>query len=126
MPLLKDHFSDQIYEHINDRLCGLGCDVRIISGTEDHLHILFLLSPDKTIAQVIKAIKGESSHWINQQDFLNTKFAWQIGYGAFSVSESNVEGVENYIHRQEEHHRRMTFQEEYDRFIQKYGLGINR
>ena len=125
-PLLKDHFSDQIYEHINGRLSGLGCDVRIISGTEDHLHILFLLSPDKTIAQVIKSIKGESSHWINQQDFLNAKFAWQVGYAAFSVSESNIESVENYIRRQEEHHRRMTFQEEYDRFIQKYGLGVNR
>lgn len=126
VPLLKDHLLSQVNTHINDRLIDLGCDVRIINGTEDHLHILFLLSPDKTIAQVIKAIKGESSHWINQQDLLNAKFAWQVGYGAFSVSESNVGKVENYIHRQEEHHRRMTFQEEYDRFIQKYGLGVNR
>ncbi len=126
VPLLKDHFSDQIYVHINGQLSDLGCVVRLINGTEDHLHILFLLSPDKTIAQVIKAIKGESSHWINQQDFLNAKFTWQVGYGAFSVSESNVKGVENHIRRQEEHHLRITFQEEYERFIQKYGLGTNR
>jgi len=126
VPLLKDHFSDQIYAHINGRFSDLGCDARIINGTEDHLHILFLLSPDKTIAQVIKAIKGESSHWINQQDFLNAKFAWQVGYSAFSVSESNVKSVENYLRRQEEHHRRMTFQEEYERFISRYGLSGNR
>ncbi len=126
VPLLKDHFSDQIYVHINGQLSDLGCVVRLINGTEDHLHILFMLSPDKTIAQVMKAIKGVSSHWINQQDFLNAKFTWQVGYGAFSVSESNVKGVENHIRRQEEHHRRITFQEEYERFIQKYGLGTNR
>lgn len=126
LPLLKDNFSSHVYEHISDQLEELGCETRIISGTEDHLHILFLLSPEKTIAQVIKAIKGQSSHWINQQDFLNTKFAWQVGYAAFSVSESSVKKVENYILRQQEHHRKMTFQEEYERFISRYGLGGNR
>lgn len=87
---------------------------------------LFTLNPDNAIAQVMKSIKGESSHWINQQDFLNAKFAWQVGYGAFSVSESNVKEVENYIRRQKEHHRKISFHEEYERFIAKYNLGTNR
>jgi len=125
-PLLMPDFVSQVNEHINNQLKELGCNARIINGTPDHLHILFILSPDKAISQVMKSIKGESSHWINQQNFLNAKFAWQVGYAAFSVSESNVKGVENYIHRQEEHHRRMTFQQEYDKFIQKYGLQVNR
>ena len=76
LPLLKDDFSSHVYEHISDQLEELGCETRIINGTVDHIHILFSLNPDKTVSQIVKSIKGESSHWINQQDFLNAKFAW--------------------------------------------------
>ena len=74
------------------------------------------------MANVMKMVKGESSHWVNQQDFLHKKFAWQTGYGGFSVSESLLEKVETYIKNQEEHHRKMTFQEEYERFMKRYGF----
>jgi uncharacterized protein with von Willebrand factor type A (vWA) domain len=70
----------------------------------------------------LKNIKGESSHWINQQNLLKVKFAWQVGYGAFSVSESNVNDVEQYIRNQKEHHRMKTFTEEFDEFMKKHGL----
>lgn len=69
-------------------------------------------------------IKGESSHWWNQQEFSSQKFAWQIGYGAFSVSESQVNKVEEYIRNQEEHHRKYSYQEEVEMLIKKYGLVI--
>ena len=69
-------------------------------------------------------VKGESSHWINQSNLLEYKFAWQTGYGAFSVSESMVKGVEKYIANQKEHHKKMTYKEEIDLFIKKYGLKI--
>jgi putative transposase len=69
-------------------------------------------------------VKGESSHWINQSDFIKYKFAWQTGYGAFSVSESMVKDVEKYIANQKEHHKKITFEEEIDLFMKKYGFKI--
>jgi len=69
-------------------------------------------------------VKGESSHWINQSDFIKNKFSWQIGYGAFSVSESMVKEVENYISNQKEHHKKMTYKEEVELLVKKYRLEI--
>jgi REP element-mobilizing transposase RayT len=90
----------------------------------DHIHILFLLSPKFSVGDIFKNIKGESSHWINQSAFIKYKFAWQTGYGAFSVSESMVNEVEKYIANQKEHHKRMTYEEEVNLFIKKYVLRI--
>ncbi len=123
--LIKDTFEAQLHTHIKEKLeRELDCKVRIINGTEDHIHVLFLLSPNSTLKDIFQNIKGESSHWINQSDFMNYKFAWQTGYGAFSVSESMLKRVEKYIANQKEHHKKMTYQEEVDLFIKKYGLKI--
>jgi len=70
----------------------------------------------------LKQIKGSSSHDINYEDLTRIKFSWQVGFGAFSVSESNVENVKLYIRNQKEHHKEMTFQEEYDKLIKLYKL----
>jgi REP element-mobilizing transposase RayT len=88
----------------------------------DHIHCLFLLSPQKSIAEVIKQIKGSSSHYINQNNFIAYKFAWQTGYASFSVSESIVEKVFEYIKNQKSHHQKKTFQQEHDEFLKLYGL----
>lgn len=121
--LIKDSFAEQLYTHIKKKLEGeFGCTVRIINGTENHIHILFMLSPRIKIEDLFKNIKGESSHWINQSNFIKDKFSWQIGYGAFSVSESMVKNVEKYISNQKEHHKRMTFAEEVNLLIKKHGL----
>jgi putative transposase len=123
--LIKDTFEKELYTHIKEKLeKELDCKVRIINGTEDHVHILFLLSPNFTLKDIFQNVKGESSHWINQSDFIKYKFAWQTGYGAFSVSESMVKDVEKYIANQKEHHRKITFKEEIELFIEKYGLKI--
>ena len=89
----------------------------------DHIHCLFLLNPQKSIAEVIKQIKGNSSHYINQNNLIADKFAWQTGYAAFSVSESVVEKVFKYIKNQKSHHQKKTSQQEYDDFLKLYGLG---
>ncbi len=91
--------------------------VRIINGMPDHIHCLFLLNPQKSIAEVIKQIKGSSSHFINQNNLISEKFAWQTGYAAYSVSESVVDKVFQYIKNQKHHHTKKTFQEEYNEFI---------
>ncbi|MFQ6673720.1 MAG: IS200/IS605 family transposase [Fidelibacterota bacterium] len=121
-PLLRPDFAQGVHDHIKTYLEELGCSVRLINGTADHVHLLFLLGHQRSISQVMKSVKSESSHWINQHDFHPAKFAWQVGYGLFSVSESGVEKVERYIEGQKEHHRNVTFREEFDYFMRKYDL----
>ena len=123
--LIKNTFETQLHTNIKEKLeVDLDCKVRIINGTEDHVHILFLLSPNFTLKDIFQNVKGESSHWVNQSDFIKYKFAWHTGYGAFSVSESKVKDVEKYIANQIEHHKKITYKEEIDLFIKKYGLKI--
>ena len=88
----------------------------------DHTHALIDLPTSLSIEEVIQLFKGSSSHWINQQKILKGKFAWGRGYGAFSVSHSDVDRVASYIANQEEHHRKWTFAEEYGLFVKRYGL----
>ncbi|MBL7066349.1 MAG: IS200/IS605 family transposase [Candidatus Marinimicrobia bacterium] len=125
-PLLVNAIRKDVHTHLYEKLEEMDCKVLIINGTSDHVHQLFLLSREVSIAQVMKSIKGETSHWINQEDLVQLKFSWQVGYGAFSVSESDVGKVERYIRTQEEHHRKMTFKEEYEQFMKLHNLEINR
>lgn len=124
--LLKKGFRSKVLQHIQEKFDEINCPAQIVNGTSDHIHALFVLNSDKCVAEVIKMVKGESSHWINQHDFLKIKFAWQVGYCGLSVSESRLKQVEMYIRNQEEHHRKMTFQEEYNFFLEKCGLSENR
>ncbi len=121
--LINPSFEKELHNHIKEKLENdLDCKVRIVNGIEDHLHILFLLSPNFSVRDIFRDVKGESSHWINQNNFIENKFAWQIGYGAFSVSESQLKKVELYIRNQKEHHKRKTFQEEYESLVDKHGV----
>ena len=88
----------------------------------DHTHALIDLPTNLTIEQVIQLLNGSSSHWINQKRLVKGRFAWGRGYGAFSVSHSDVSRAANYIARQEEHHRKKSFVEEYELFVERYGL----
>jgi putative transposase len=92
--------EEKIFEHIREQLEQLGCQVSIINGMPNHIHCLFRLSREKTIAEVMKQIKGSSSHFINQQKLIDKKFTWQAGYGVFSVSESALSIVHAYIKNQ--------------------------
>ena len=98
------------------------CETLIVGGTSDHIHALFDLSRKYSIATVVKEIKRTSSSWVKETSPACRKFHWQNGYGAFSVSQSHVERVYRYIERQEQHHRRATFQDEYRKFLQKFGI----
>jgi putative transposase len=89
----------------------------IINGTADHVHMLIRIRPAQAAAEITRVVKTNSSRWAHQK--WNVPFAWQTGYGAFSVSESNVPVVFRYIATQEEHHKKLTFQEEYVAFLKK-------
>ena len=94
----------------------------VINGMPDHVHSLFLLNPVKAIGDIIKQVKGSSSHEINKQNITKEKFAWQTGYAAYSVSESATEKVFRYIKNQKKHHGKITFEKEYENFIRLHGL----
>lgn len=94
-------------------------DVVAIGGTEDHVHLLMALPPRVSVAQTVRVIKANSSKWMNEMGHL---FAWQQGYGVFSVSASNVAAVCEYIGRQVEHHRKRSFEEEFREFLKKHGI----
>jgi len=112
----------QVYQYMREQFIESGCPVRIISGMPDHVHCLFLLNPQKSIAEIIKQIKGSTSHFINEQNLIEGKFSWQTGYAAYSVSESAVEKVFEYIKNQKSHHAKMTFLQEYNDFLKLYGF----
>ncbi len=93
-----------------------------IGGTEDHIHLLLSLPATTPIAKAIQLIKGGSSKWIHESFPAHKDFAWQEGYGAFSVSISHVEATIRYIQTQEGHHRKKSFEEEFLTFLKKHGI----
>ncbi len=101
-----------VHQFLFDQFVKHSCYVDCINGMPDHIHALFLLSPKKALADVMEFVKGGSSHLINQTGLLNTKFAWQVGYSAFSVSESKTSVVRRYIQQQKSHHLGQNFAEE--------------
>lgn len=125
-PLINEGVESNIYNFMREQFKEMGCPVRIIYGMPDHVHCLFLLNPQKSIAGVIKQIKGSSSHFINQNNLIPEKFAWQTGYAAYSISESVLQKVINYIKNQKSHHSKKSFQQEYDEFLQLYGFDVEK
>ena len=99
---------------------GIYMKINYFNG--DHTHALIDLPTRYSIEEVIKFFKGGSSHWINHNQLIKGRFAWGGGYGAFSVSHSDVGRVARYIANQEEHHRKRTYSEEYEMFVKRYGL----
>jgi REP element-mobilizing transposase RayT len=96
--------------------------VRAIGGVEDHIHILLELPPTLAVSAAVRTIKSNSSKWVNE---LGRRFAWQKGYAAFSVSASNIAAVERYVRSQEQHHRKMTFEDEFIGFLKKHGIAFD-
>ncbi len=105
MSFIDKSFEKQLYKFISNQFYELGCVPKIVNGASDHIHCLFLLNKTKSIADVIKHIKGSSSFFINQSNFIDDYFIWQRGYAAFAVSELELDKIHNYIKNQREHHR---------------------
>jgi putative transposase len=93
-----------------------------VGGYEDHVHALIMALPNLALSQAVQFLKGESSKWMHEEFPELRSFVWQDGYGAFTVSKSNLPEVVRYIQKQREHHRKRTFQEEYLEFLQRHGV----
>ena len=120
--VLKEEHLPRIFHYIGGTIRAMSGHVRIVGGRPDHVHILASLPISMSLADFVRSIKSNSSRWIKQLDLSYGGFAWQEGYGAFSVSESNKEKVVQYIANQKEHHLRHSAHDEFQRFLRKNGL----
>jgi len=119
-PFLSPEIDAELYPYIASIFKAMKSPALIIDGASDHLHTLLSLSRVVTVADLVEEVKTESSKWIKTKGREFRNFYWQNGYGAFSISQSQVPTVKRYIRRQKEHHRRITFQDEYRKFLAAY------
>jgi len=112
----------QVLGHIRKNAKDKQIYIDRLNGDSDHLHCLFGLNADLTIAKTLQLIKGEASHWINKEKITPTRFEWADEYYAVSVSEADLDRVRAYIDNQEEHHQKRTYAGEVEEFLEKYGF----
>jgi len=123
-PFLTKEIRSKVFSHIRDNAKEKGIHLDFINGYKEHIHILLSMNQEQSIAKIVHLLKGESSHWINENKLTKYKFNWQEEYLAASISHSSVDRVRDYIKNQEEHHRIKSFTEEYKLFMDKYGFEI--
>jgi REP element-mobilizing transposase RayT len=121
LPLIDAGWRPDLHAFLGGCLKRLDAFPQEIGGIADHVHLLVGIKPVHAIADLVREAKRVSSEWIKDEHRV-TRFAWQEGYGAFSVSKSSVPSIREYIRQQEKHHRRRTFQEEYLEFLKKHGV----
>jgi REP element-mobilizing transposase RayT len=120
--LLLPSYKAELYQYISGILKPHNHKLLAINGMPDHIHIFIGMRPTQSISDLMQDIKGNSSKWINEKNFLKVKFEWQEGYGAFSYSKSHVNNVIDYIKNQEKHHKKESFRDEYLKFLKAFEI----
>lgn len=121
-PMLDMRAGANASRFLSNYSAGKGIYMKINYFNPEHVHALIDLPTNKCLEEVIQLFKGSSSHWINEEKLLRGRFSWGRGYGAFSVSHSDVDRVAAYIAGQKQHHARKSFPDEFELFVRKYGL----
>ena len=121
-PYLTGDRRDEVFAYIGGLVREIGGTALNVNGTKDHVHILARLPARLAVAEAVKFVKANSALWVRRQRVLRRSFAWQEGYGAFSVSESNVPDVSRYIANQEAHHAKRPFEVELIELLQRHGI----
>lgn len=120
--LLLDEWQDELFAYIGGTVKDHKAILLKSGGIEDHVHFLIKFHPTFAISATLQLLKANSSKWINEQRKTKRKFQWQSGYGVFSVSQSKVDAVKKYIANQREHHRKLTFQDEYLAILERHQI----
>jgi REP element-mobilizing transposase RayT len=120
--LLAKEWRDEVFKYMSGIITNKGQKPIIVNGVDDHVHAFIGLKPAMALSDLVRDIKNNSTNFINDHAWINGKFSWQDGYGAFSYSHSQVENVYHYISNQENHHSKQTFQEEYTDFLKKFEI----
>jgi putative transposase len=123
VPCLKDGLRQRLHAYMANTVRNLeNCEAYRVNGVEDHVHLAVRLSRTVTIADLLQHVKANSSRWLKEQDEALEKFAWQKGYASLSAYYGGLDKLLAYIDRQEEHHRTVTFQEEYIQLLKEHGI----
>jgi putative transposase len=123
--IIHKDWSDELYKYITGIIQKNDHKLLIINGVEDHIHLFFGMRPTQTLSDLIQDVKANSSKWINEKGFVQGRFEWQSGYGAFSYSKSQIPSVIKYIENQEIHHAKQTFLEEYKNLLDQFEIDYN-
>jgi REP element-mobilizing transposase RayT len=124
-PLIEARVGNDLHRYMARVLHEAGCMAVLINSVPDHVHVLFELGRLRSVGGTVELVKKRSSKWIKTQGPAFAAFAWQTGYGAFAVSESNLTAVRRYVAGQAEHHRRRSFQDEYRLFLKRHGVAFD-
>jgi REP element-mobilizing transposase RayT len=124
-PLIDEHAGPRLFAYMGGILREIGCHPVLINGPADHVHALTTVPPTRALSDLMRLLKTNSSRWVHDEFPHLKHFAWQTGYGAFGVSRSNADEVERYVASQQEHHRHVTFQEEFEAFLKRHGVAYD-
>jgi putative transposase len=121
-PIITPEYQVRLYDYIGGTIRAVGGISLELNGTEDHVHLLAKLRPDRALSDVLRDLKANATGWMHDVFPSLKNFSWQRGYGAFTVSQSNVEEVRQYITRQKEHHQQISFRDEFIQFLRANGI----
>jgi REP element-mobilizing transposase RayT len=121
-PLITPQYETRLYDYIGGTIRRVGGISLGLNGTTDHVHVLTKLRPDRALSDVLRDLKANATGWMHAIFPALKDFSWQRGYGAFTVSQSNVPGLRNYIARQKEHHAHASFRDEFIQFLKDNGI----
>ncbi|MFI5150541.1 MAG: IS200/IS605 family transposase [Bacteroidia bacterium] len=120
LAVIHKEWKDELYKYISGIIKNNNHKPLCINGMPDHIHILFGMRPSQSLSELMQDIKADSCKWINDRNFVREKFAWQKGYGAFTYGKSQLSHIIGYIEKQEEHHKKKTFTDEYRDILNKF------
>lgn len=118
-------WKDELYRYIAGIIKEKGQKSIIVNGMPDHVHLFIGQKPSIALSDLVRDVKNNSSKFINERNWLNDKFSWQEGFGAFSYSQSQIKSVYDYILSQEEHHKQKTFKDEYIELLKRFAIEYN-
>ncbi len=121
-PTIIPEIRDELHRYLGGIVKGEGGVLLQIGGMPDQIHMVIKLKPVYTLSEIMQKVKGSSSKWINEQNQLTDRFSWQEGYGAFTVSESQIPAVIQYVREQENHHRTLSFKDEFVLILKRHGV----
>jgi REP element-mobilizing transposase RayT len=122
---IHDSARQALHRYMSGVLDKVDSPAVILNSVEDHVHVLFNLGRNVALSKVVEYLKTSSSRWLKTQEGIPARFSWQNGYGAFSVSETNMDAVRKYILKQQEHHKKKTYQTEYRTLLLQNGISLD-
>jgi putative transposase len=123
--MIQENWKNEFFSVIGNLINETESKTFIVNGVEDHVHFLISIKPKNSLSKVIQSVKAKSSKWLNETEYLQSRFEWQDGFGAFSYSTGQVQKVYDYIKNQEAHHRKTSFLEEYQKMLNIYQIDFD-